>query len=468
MDECRRTALVLAGALLATLTVRFLYLTLPLGIDEGGVAFVAKAWGSGHGSIYGPYWLDRPPLLVALYKVAVLGGPLGIRVLGAAAALALVTATTALTRAVADDRAARVAAVLSAAFASSFALGSVYTTAELLAAAPAATSVGCLVAALRRREARWLVGAGFLAMSAALVKQSFLDAGLAGTVFLVAIGIRDRRLPARWTAAYAGGAVLPLAGVAVWLLLARVSVSSLVYAVVGFRIQALHTLAAEPLHVHDLLRPGLGSGLFAAGLVGLGAVWTLRGDRVLAATLAAWLVAGTVGVLGGGSYWPHYLIQLVAPASVLAGVVLAAYRADAVAAAIGALAVTVTVGGIGPARASERQRAVVEVARFVRAHARPGDTQYVMYARANVDYYVGLPSPYPYAWSLMVRAVPGATTRLLTLLGSAQRPTWIVRWQSPNSWHLDPQGALAHTVDRHYRLVARIRGHAIYHRRELS
>jgi hypothetical protein len=465
MDERRRTGRVLALALLGTLALRLLYLTCPLGIDEGGVAFIAKAWGTGHGSIYGAYWLDRPPLLVGLYKVAVLAGPLGIRTLGAVAALALVTAATVLARAVAGERAARYAAVLSAVFASSVALASVFTPAELLAAPPTVASLGCLVAAHRRGRAGWLVGAGLLAVSAALVKQSFLDAGFAGAVFLLASGIRDRRPPVRWIAAYAVGALVPLAGVAVWLLAAHVSVADAAYALVGFRVQGLHKLAGSELPLGHLLPPGLGSGLFAALVVGLGAGWTLRGDRVLVATLAAWLAAGTAGVLGGGSYWSHYLIQLVAPASVLAAVVLAAYRRRAVVAAIAALAVVGTVGGVGPTRASEPQHAVVGVARYLRAHARPGDTQYVLYARANVDYYAGLPSPYPYAWSLMVRAIPGARARLLELLDSSSRPTWIVVWQGPNSWHLDPDRAIAHALGRHYRPVARIRGHAIYQRR---
>ena len=69
--ERRLTHIVLAVALLATVGLRLLYLGFPLGIDEGGVAFIAKAWGTGHGSLYGAYWLDRPPLLVALYKLAV-------------------------------------------------------------------------------------------------------------------------------------------------------------------------------------------------------------------------------------------------------------------------------------------------------------------------------------------------------------------------------------------------------------
>jgi hypothetical protein len=111
---------------------------------------------------------------------------------------------------------------------------------------------------------------------------------------------------------------------------------------------------------------------------------------------------------------------------------------------------------------------VQPVARYVREHARPGDTQYVMYARANVGYYTGLPSPYPYAWSLIVRAHPGASARLLHLLRSPQRPTWIVRWQKPSSWHLDPTGQIARELRVHYRLIARVHGHRIYHRRSPS
>jgi hypothetical protein len=88
-----------------------------------------------------------------------------------------------------------------------------------------------------------------------------------------------------------------------------------------------------------------------------------------------------------------------------------------------------------------------------------------MYARANVGYYTGLPSPYPYAWSLMVRAVPGATGRLLALLDSPRRPTWIVGWQWPSAWHLDPHHAIKAALKQHYRVVAHAHGHPIYHRR---
>ena len=472
VNERRLTGLVLAGALLVCLGLRLPYMSLPLGVDEGGVAFIAKAWGTGgHGSLYGAYWLDRPPLLVALYKLAVPGGTVGIRVLGAVAALALVVVTTLLARLVAGHRAARVAAILSAGLASSVALTAVFTPAELLAAVPVCASIACLAAAHRRGQARWLVGAGLLAVSAALIKQSFLDAGLAGAIFLLASSVRDRRPRLRWAGAYLAGALVPLAGVAVWLLVAHRSAGSLAYALFGFRVDALHALAASalPLHlrVKSLIHPGELSGLFAVLVVGLGGIWALRRDAVLAVTLVAWLLAGAAGVLAGGSYWPHYLIQLVAPASLLAAVALAGLNHRVRAAAVVAFAVIAihgTLGSVTHVRSVKQRQGVIAVARYVRTHARPGDTQYVMYAKANAGYYTGLQSPYPYAWSLLVRAHPGAMPLLLHLLESPRRPTWIVGWQRPDHWGLDPRRAIAHALQVHYRVVAHVHGHPIYHR----
>ena len=393
----RWTGLVLAGALVLCLGLRLPYMDFPLGTDEGGIAFIAKAWGTGHGSLYGAYWVDRPPLLLTLYKLAVPGGAVGIRVLAALAALALVTATTLLARAVAGDRAARVAAVLSAGLAGSSALTAVFANSELLAAVPACASVGCLVAAHRRGGAAWMAGAGLLAVTALLVKQSFLDAGFAGAAFLVASSVRDRRPRLGWAGAYLAGALLPLIPVALWLHFAHVRPGDLVYALIGFRIDGLHALSTSgiPLHVRvqRLLVPGAASGLFAMLVIALGGIRRLRGDLVLATTLVAWLAACTTGVLGGGSYWPHYLIQLVAPASVLAGVALAGIHAlprAVVVAALAAMAIIGTIGAVGSTRATRAHSGVVDAGRYVRTHARAGDTQYVMYARANVGYYTGL------------------------------------------------------------------------------
>ena len=98
-----------------------------------------------------------------------------------------------------------------------------------------------------------------------------------------------------------------------------------------------------------------------------------------------------------------------------------------------------------------RERAI---GHYIRDHARPGDTQYVMYARANVVYYAGLRQPYPYLWSLMVRVRPGAVTQLRDLLESSRRPTWLVPWQAAERWDLDPDGTLGRVLARRYRLAA--------------
>jgi hypothetical protein len=459
----------LACCLLLALALRAPFLGIGLGRDEGGIAFVARNWPSGHGSLYGSSWLDRPPLLVGLFKLAVLVGDRGVRVLGAVAALALVAAIALLARAVAGERAGLVGGLLAALLSGSLALASVYTPAELLAAVPSTLSVLCLVLAHRRRRTRLVFAAGLLAVAALLIKQSFLDAGLAGLVFGVASGLADRSVRVRWPLAYAAGVAIPVAALLAWQVAARLPDGGFVYALVGFRIDALHTLSASssPLHVRlkSLEAPALASGL--ALVVGLAVIGLarLRGDRVLLATIAAWLAGATVGVLGGGSYWPHYLIELVPVSCVAAAAGIAGSGRVIRLVTVGACSavmLSAAVGGIGFVRAHPPHRTALAIARYVRTHARPGDTQYVMYAQANIGYYTGLPSPYPYAWSLMVRAKPGAIAQLQRLLASPQRPTWLVKAQRPDRWRLDPVGRTAHLIASHYRPVAKVRGHRIY------
>lgn len=39
----------------------------PLMPDEAGFLLVSRAWEPGPGTLYGPLWVDRPPLLIATY-----------------------------------------------------------------------------------------------------------------------------------------------------------------------------------------------------------------------------------------------------------------------------------------------------------------------------------------------------------------------------------------------------------------
>jgi 4-amino-4-deoxy-L-arabinose transferase-like glycosyltransferase len=464
----RQTISAVAGCVLLALVLRAPYLSVPLGRDEGGLAFIAQQWGRGDGSLYGSYWLDRPPLLVGLFRVAVVGGDLGVRLLGALAAAALVTAIALLGRAVAGERASLIAGLLGALLSGSVALGAVFTPAEMLAAVPSTLSVLCLVLAHRSRTGRWLFAAGVLAVCAALFKQSFVDAGVAGVAFVVASAARDREVRRGWPLAYAAGAAVPLGALALWDVVAQLPQGGFLYALVGFRLDALRTLSGSNLPLHrrlvSLAVPAAASGLVLAVASAPAGLRRLHGDRVLTVTVSAWLAAGALGVLAGGSYWPHYLIELVPVSCVTAAMVLANARRRTRVGVLGvatAISFLAAVGGAVYVAAHPPHRPELAVARFVRAHARPGDTQYVMYARANVVYYVGLPSPYPYALSLMVRAVPGARTRLQRLLGSPARPTWVVEWQGDDRWQLDPGGRMDRLLARGYGLAAVVCGHPI-------
>jgi hypothetical protein len=466
-----RTSVALCAILAVGLRAPFL--GTPLGVDEGGLAYVAEHWARHGRSLYGAQWLDRPPLLVLLVRLAVgAGGQTGVRVLGALAAVALVVLAAALARAIDGPRAGTAAAVVCAVLASSIALQAVYTPAELLAAVPASASVLCLVAALRSGRIGALVAAGALAACAALVKQSFLDAGLAGIVFLFACAVcRPPRFRLAWIASWGAGAALPLVTVVLASVLGFVDGDGLPYALIGFRIAALHTLGGGGVPLTEraarLAAPALLSGLAVALLLAPAGLRRIAADRVIAATLVAWLAGGLVGVGGGGVYWAHYLIEIVPVTSVLAGIALAPVppRVWAVTTCIpvvlAAGAASASVDYVSDQRPHAVER---EVGSYIRAHARPDDTQYVLYARANVLYYGGLSTPFPYDWSLMLRVQTGARPALYRLLASAGRPTWLVPWQNDDAWRLDRGATVDTLLRRDYRVAAIVGGHEILHR----
>jgi 4-amino-4-deoxy-L-arabinose transferase-like glycosyltransferase len=459
-----------AACVLLALVLRAPFAAAPLGIDEGGLAYVAEHWRAHGTSLYGDLWLDRPPLLLVAVRLAVAaGGAVGLRGLGALAAAALVVVAAAVAREVGGARAGRAAAVATAVLASSRALDSVYTPAELLAAVPSAASVLCLLVALRTGRARYLIAAGALATSAALVKQSFLDATLAGIVFLVAsarYGPRAGR--ARAAAAWAAGALAPPAAVAVASVAGVLRGGDLPYALLGFRLDALRALGGQPgafaLHFLGLVASATASGLVVAAYLAARHARRLRVDPRIAWTLGAWLLGGLAGVLAGGSYWSHYLIEVVPATAVLFGLASAEMTPAARRAVLGGgvgLAVAIALGAGAYVAWRPPYHAERDVGTYIRAHARPGDTQYVMYARADVLYYAGLRTPYPYDWSLMVRARPGARRALYGLLASPRRPTWLVTWQDDDHWRLDRGDLVDVLLRRYYRPVAVVAGHRI-------
>lgn len=461
-----------AGAIVLALALRAPWAAEPLGNDEGGLLYVASEWRSGGLFPYGDYFLDRPPLLLLVFLMAAeVGGAEAIRATGAVAAIALVPLIALVARELGGERAARWAALLAAGLGSSLALHSVFTPSELIAVVPSTASVLLLLLAIRRPKSRrpCLAAAGALAVCALLVKQSFGDALVAGVAFLAASALLRRPATRDWlfdAAAYLAGGFAPLTGVVLWAGLTDVSANSLLYAVLGFRLDALGALSGSPGDVAGrlairLLLPLAASGLLVVALWSLPGLRSLRGRPVVRATVAAWGLAGLVAILLGGSYWLHYLIQLVPFVAVTGALGMCLARARAARLTAGALA-ALAAGGllIGPSvrQATSSEIGPSEVGAFVGDRARAGDTVYVRYSQPNVTYYSGLRNPYPYQWSLMVRTFPDAEPRLRSLLASKRRPTWLVEWEDGGAYGLDRSGATQRVIDRRYRQVATVCG----------
>src|SRR3954468_12681889 len=84
----------------------------PLSPDEAGYLIGGGQWGHGS-SLYGDYWVDRPPALIAIFEAAeALGGTVPLRLLGGLAALLGVVLAGVLGRVAAPER--RSAPVLTA------------------------------------------------------------------------------------------------------------------------------------------------------------------------------------------------------------------------------------------------------------------------------------------------------------------------------------------------------------------
>ncbi|CUR55000.1 hypothetical protein NOCA2220191 [metagenome] len=179
--------------------------------------------------------------------------------------------------------------------------------------------------------------------------------------------------------------------------------------------------------------------------------------------MAALLVWQGVGVLGGGSYWLHYLVGLV-PGLALGAALLVAAPGRlrwAARATVGYVAVAAVVGvavlGLHPPPA-ERSSAV---GRWLAVAARPTDTATVLYGQPNILEDAGLSSPYPQLWSLPVRVRDSSLSSLTSVLDGSEPPTWLVVDGGRDTWGVDPARAEV-AVTEHYRMVDEVDGYRIY------
>ena len=467
--------LVIAGIVVL---LRLPYLLAPEGSDEGGYLAVARQWHPGP-SLYGHYWVDRPPLLVALFQLASALGELpALRVVGALAAAVAVLGVAEACRYVAGRRAAVTGAALAAALFASPQLGTVQVNGELLAAPFVAWSIALTLRALRPsppRSGLAAFGAGASAVAAVLVKQNMVEPFLFGAVAAL-VGWRSGALARdavrRTATAATAGAATTLVVVGGWTVLHGTSLVGVLDAMYPFRLRAAAVLATVPdlgqAHRADLfLHACLGSGVLLVVAAFVVAVPRGRTGAPVVWGLSVALVWACASMVLSGGFWDHYLVELVVPVSMAGGLVVGSLdgrasprRPTLVPATTVGLVVVVALahwaGGLS-ARMSDRGAGVGAA---IAAVASRRDTVVSAVGDAETVQASGLRSPYPYLWTLPAQVDDPRLARLSGLLDGPAAPTWLVPWDRPSFSH-SARERLDAVVASRYRAVGVICGHPV-------
>jgi hypothetical protein len=471
---------VVGVAALAAALFRFPGLLYPLGSDESGFTLVARAWDPQPDSLYGRYWVDRPPTLIALIRLSdMVGGASVIRVVAAIGCVVLVVLSAATARAALRyagetdgrfiGRTGAWTAVLAAAFTSTAMIDPIMAKGEILGIPFVMLSFYLALRALAReridgRALALAFGAGLAALMAQGMKQNLVAGLLFGGVVLVGSRLSHRITTGeflRLGAAALAGAAVPVVGTVAWAMIEGVHLDTLWYAVYGFRSDALEVIASES--TDGPVRRGL---LLLGIAVGTGAVFVLAGlalhhrrvwelDRTLAVATTLVVTVDGLALLLGGSFWRPYLFAIV-PGIVLCTALLLAVRDHVakraralvvVAAVVSALATGAwTVADLVGLAPSEPTRTGQALGRA----AEPGDTVAVYGGRAEIVLASGMESPYPYLWSLPMRTLDPDLADLRALLAGPDAPTWLVLWAPESAWGGKGR-ALRPVLDEHYR-----------------
>ena len=464
-----------AGVLGAVVLLRLTFLKAPLMSDEAGYLVVARSWRLTGPNLYGHYFVDRPPGLMALFRLASLvHWDHFARVLTIPFALTLVAAAAWAAHQLVGGRGARWAAVAAAAFVVSPVLGAQEANGEIFAAPLVMLSAALAIAAVRHRGGgsfRFAVPAGMCAGLALMVKQSFVDA-VVFAVVLVVVSVVQHRLTLReglrvGLGGVVGGSVV-LAGAAGYVAATRVGLSTAWYSLFGFRGSALDTIVGANLHstVHrgtELVWLALLSGMLPLGVLLVRESWRWR----FTGAPVAWAVTATLGygvfaIVAGGSYWPHYLIQLAPMLALATGLWAPQLPWLRVTAAAAACSAVIATGVALDQHLGHVSTGGLKTGHWLARSSRPGDTATVLYGHAEVNEASGLPSPYPYMWSLPLRTIDPHLVHLRALLVGPHRPDWVVIWSGLNAWGIDANGRTRLDLATHYRLLPDVCGHHVW------
>jgi len=447
----------------------------PFESDEGGFLMVARQWHGPGVGVYTDQWVDRPPVLLVVFKLGVwLGGErVVVRVLALVCGLVTIVAAYSAGRVINGSTGAVVAAWVATFATSSFAFHGFALTGEAIAGAFVMSSCALLLTAVygdadvKRRV--WItVAAGALAVLAFLSKQNFLDAAVFAFALLV---VRARRT---WQLmiAFAAGAAVPLLATLAWALSSEgPGLNKLYVALFRFRQRSLTVIEDASLdapleRLRWLLLLFVASGLAFLAWQTIAAAVRSDGRKSLRFALVAMLVYVGFSIAAGASWWTHYLLQL---AAVLAmGTALAsrrprpAWRMFGPATYVAVAAIYASAHGmVAMAQGHIPAQQDHKVAEYLRAASEPGDSVVLAYGSPAVIEESGLSTPYRYAWSLPIRTRDPHLTVLVETLDGPDAPTWLVEIGDFDWWDLD-NTAFETARAEHYTKVAEVCGHAVY------
>lgn len=473
-----------AVAVVVTILARLPALTRPVRADEAGFLLVASAWDPRPDSLFGPYWVDRPPLLVAVFgAVDALGGVTTLRLLGALVAGLAVLLAAGLAGTLSGPRATTWTAVLTAALLANPMIDVVAVKGELLALPFVLGSMLLTLLAVRRRSWPLALAAGAAASLAIGLKQN-LATGLVFAGVLLLVSWLTGRLPGRSAALLAAaglaGAAVPVLATIGWADAAGVRLDTLWDTVYGFRAAAASVIAdgaagAPVRRAWILLAIAVGTGLLAVlgGLVAhLRRLW--REDPPVTAAALAVVLVDVAALVAGGSFWQDYLIPLV-PAAALC-TALVAGRADrpgrtmrAIVLASVASACAAMVFWLAWNATGQQEFDEVNTGRAIAGAAEPGDTLVVFGGRADLQHESEMTSPYPYLWSLPMRTRDPGYADLSALLSGPDAPTWLVEWVAFDAWSDAGVAELEAVVaERYVEHGTTCNGQPVYLRRHLE
>lgn len=464
-----------------TVALRIPFLGFPLESDEGGFLMVARQWSGKGVALYTDQWVDRPPLIIVVFKVAAfLGGEAPVlRLLAIGFALVTTTAGWWAGRVINGARGAVASGLVAAVVGSMFAIDGYALTGECIAGALVLSSCALVLEArYRKRKAPagvWLAGAaGVLAAMAFLTKQNFVDAVVFAAVLLCV------RLDRTWRLAlgFAAGVAIPVAATVAWALSPNgPGIYRMWVALFRFRQRSLNVIedatSTAPLErLRWLAVLFIVTGLVLLVIQLVDAVRSARDRRSVRLALLVMLCYDLVSIMVGASWWTHYLLQLTAVLSMAAALVTRQeaprWRTHSGAVVVTATAVISALVGIHLGLTDQAKGRTTEiVGTYLRDASEPGDSIVLAYGAPNVIEIAGLSTPYRYSWSLPIRTRDPNLKDLVGVLSGPTAPTWLVEIGDFDWWGIDTPAFEQVRADR-YRVVATVCGHDIYLRDDLT